>query len=168
MKFNFATVAKAFGAAAFVLIALAPRAAFAQAVDVCDQMASLSATGQVAGSTNGQFGYIGLGKVVTMTASLNTATAGTFRIVGDPAGAVTLAGPSPIPGTLTYVGTGTVPPGGVGVGFFVDTATGGTVNVNVTCAAPVTAVPATSHTSLLLMAALLLLAGGFAVHRRYR
>ena len=168
MKCHFGTTVRALGAAAFFLIALAPRAALAQAVDVCDQMASLSATGQVTGSTNGQFGYIGLGKVVTMAATRNTATAGTFRIVGDPAGAVTLAGPSPIPGTLTYVGTGTVPPGGVGVGFFIDTATGGTVNVNVTCAAPVTAVPATSQTSLLLMAALLLLAGGFAVHRRYR
>jgi hypothetical protein len=167
MKHVPAWAARTLGAAGVVVLALAPSAALAQAADVCSQMAGLSATGLVAGSTNGNFGYIGLGKTVTMTATLNTATAGTFRIVGDPSGTVTLAGPSPIPGTLTYIGTGTVPPGGVGVGFFIDTATGGTVNINVSCAL-VSPVPATSPMTLMLIAALLLLAGGFAARRRFR
>jgi hypothetical protein len=147
----------------FAFLALLPGLSFAQAIDVCSQMANLSATGVSAGGTNGNFGYIGQGETVTMTATRNTATGGTFRIVGDPAGAVTLAGPSPIPGTLTYLGTGAVPPGGVGVGYFIDTAVGGTVNIAVSCS--LQPVPTTSPQSLLVLAVLLLAAGGYAARR---
>jgi hypothetical protein len=146
-------------------LALVPGVSFAQAaVDVCSQMAGLSASGLVAGATNGDApGFIGQGETVTMSATRNTATGGTFRIVADPAGAVTLAGPSPIPGTLTYAGTGAVPPGGIGIGYFIDTAVGGTVNIAVSCS--VQPVPASSPPTLLVLALLLLTIGGFAARK---
>jgi hypothetical protein len=148
----------------FAFLALVPGVSFAQAaVDVCSQIPLLSATGLVAGATNGDFGFIGQGETVTMSATRNTATGGTFRIVGDPAGTVTLAGPSPIPGTLTYNGTGAVPPGGVGVGYFIDTAVGGTVNIAASCS--LQPVPATSPQTLLVLALLLLAAGGYAARK---
>jgi hypothetical protein len=166
-----AWAAKGFAAAGLVVLALAPSAAFAQPVNICGSMAGLSANGLAAGANNGQFGFIGAGQIVTMTATLNTATGGTFRIASNPTTPFTpnLAGPSPIPGTLTYIGTGAVPPGGQGVGYVIDTATGGTVNLVVTCAAiaaPIAAIPATSATTLMLMAGLLLALGSAFLYRR--
>ena len=167
-----ACAAKGFAAAGLVVLALAPSVAFAQAAaNVCGLMAGLSANGLAAGANLGQFGFIGAGQIVTMTATLNTATGGTFRIASNPTTPFTpnLAGPTSIPGTLTYIGTGAVPPGGLGVGYVVDTATGGTVNVVITCAAiaaPIAAVPATSTTTLMLMAGLLLALGSAFLYRR--
>jgi hypothetical protein len=168
-----AWAAKGFAAAGLVVLALAPSVAFAQAAaNVCGLMAGLSANGLAAGANLGQFGFIGAGQIVTMTATLNTASGGTFRIASNPTTPFTpdLAGPSPIPGTLTYIGTGAVPPGGQGVGYVIDTATGGTVNLVVTCAAiavPIAAaIPATSPTTLMLMAGLLLALGSAFLYRR--
>lgn len=132
--------------------------------DVCSELHSLSANGLVAGETNGDFGGLGAGEVVTMTATLGTATSGAFRIVGDPTGTNTLAGPSGIPGTLTFTSNGTLPGTSVGVGWFVDAANGGTVNIAVSCVA--TAIPTTSPSALLIMAACLALGGLVVLFRR--
>jgi hypothetical protein len=165
MTFVSALAAKACCAAALLFLTLWASPSFAQAPQfVCGQIASLTANGLVAGNTNGIFGILRAGETVTMAATLGTATAGTFRIVGDPAGAVTLAGPASIPGTLTYGGTGGFPPGAVGVGYFIDTATGGNVNIRASCAAG--AVPTTSQTTLMAMAALLLILGVGVLYRR--
>jgi hypothetical protein len=98
-----------------------------------------------------------------MSTTLGTATGGTFRIVGDPAGAVTLAGPSSIPGTLRWNGV-PLPPGSVGIGYFIDAATGGTVNLTASCA--VQQIPTLSQNMLALLAGVLLLVGGAAIVAR--
>jgi hypothetical protein len=160
-----ARAASACAAAGFAALVLAPSAGLAQVPPgYCTQIASLTANGLVAGATNGIVGTPPPGLGITMTASLGTATAGTFRIVGDPAGTVTYAGPKAIPGTLTYTTTGSLPPGAIGVGFFIDTATGGTVNITAACSA--VQVPTTSQNALIAMAALLLAIGTAVLYRR--
>jgi len=155
----------AYAAAAFVVLVVASGAVQAQVVpNFCAQIAALTATGLVAGATNGVTGTPPPGQQVTMSATLGTATAGTFRIVGDPPGTVTYAGPTAIPGTLNYTTTATLPPGAIGVGYLIDSATGGTVNLTASCAPA--QVPATSTSSLLAMAALLLLLGAARLYAR--
>jgi hypothetical protein len=95
-----------------------------------------------AGFTNGEFGSFAPGDLITISASLGTATTGTFRIVGDPSGAVTLGGPAGLPGVLTYAVTGPLPSGSAGIGYFIDTADGsGTISAS--CAADFTVSPLT-------------------------
>lgn len=151
--------------AAAALAALAPSPGLAQVPpNYCAQIASLSTTGLVAGATNGVTGTPPAGLHITMAATLGTATAGTFRIVGNPGGTVTYAGPSPIPGTLSYTTTGTLPPGAIGLGFLIDSATGGTVNITAQCDA--VQVPTTSQNALIALAALLLAIGTAVLYRR--
>ena len=161
-----ALAAKACCAAAVLVLTLGSNASFAQAAFVCGQISTLTANGVPAGFTNGIFSILRVGETVTIKATPGTATAGTFRIVGDPAGATTFAGPTTIPGTLVYNGTGSFPPGAGGVGYFIDTAIGGNVNIQATCDA--NAIPTTSQTALIAMAALMLLLGGGLLYRRRR
>ncbi len=136
--------------------------------DVCLLLPALSAAGRVTGNTNGDFGTLGAGQSVTMSATLGTATSGTFRIVGDPGGVNTLAGPSGIPGTLTFTSNGKLPGTSVGVGYFIDAANGGTVNITVTssCALSSVPIPTTSPSALLVMAACLALGGLIVLFQR--
>jgi hypothetical protein len=166
MKNVVRTAAGAIAAAGLVVLAFAPVQGFAQAPGFCAQIASLTASGLAAGATNGIVGIPPAGQQVTMTATLGTASAGTFRIVGDPAGTVTFAGPTAIPGTLGYATTGTLPAGAIGVGYFIDTAVGGTVNVTASCGA--IQVPTMSQWGLMLTSAILLALGGAALLRRRR
>jgi hypothetical protein len=137
------------------------------AVDVCSLMPGLSTGGLVTGNTNGDFGTLAAGESVTMTATLGTATGGTFRIVGDPSGTNTLAGPSGIPGSLTFTSNGTLPGTSVGVGYFIDSAVGGTVNISVTSVCGGSAnIPTTSQSNLLVLAALLAICGAAVLIRR--
>jgi hypothetical protein len=136
------------------------------AFDACSTIAALSANGLITGATNGQVGAtLASGETITMTTTLGTATGGTFRIVGDPAGAVTLAGPTSIPGTLRFNGV-PLPPAAVGIGYFIDAATGGTVNLTASCA--VQQVPTLSQNMLILLAGVLLLVGGTVIVARRR
>jgi LPXTG-motif cell wall-anchored protein len=96
---------------------------------------------------------------------LGTAIGGSFRIVGDPGGTITLAGPSAIPGTLRWNGT-PLPPGSLGIGYFIDTATGGTVNLTASCT--LQSIPSLSENMLMLLGGMLLLAGGAVVLARRR
>jgi hypothetical protein len=146
--------------------AWSPLAAPAAPVDVCRQLQSLSQTGLVASDTNGRIGTLAAGESVTMTATLGTASGGTFRIVGDPGGVNTLAGPSSIPGTLTFVSTGALPGSSIGVGYFIDTATGGTVNINVRSSCTAVQVPTTSSGALVLLVTLLSLSAAVALALR--
>jgi hypothetical protein len=132
--------------------------------DVCATIGSLSQTGLTTGSTNGIVGAtLAQGEIITMSTTLGTATGGTFRIVADSGGVNTLAGPSPIPGTLRFSGV-PLPPGSQGIGFFIDSATGGTVNLTASCA--LQSIPTLSENMLMALGALLLLAGAAVLVRR--
>lgn len=133
--------------------------------DVCGSIGGLSATGLVTGDTNGVVGAtLASGEIITMSTTLGTATGGTFRIVADSGGTMTLAGPSPIPGTLRFSG-GPLPAGAEGIGYFIDTATGGTVNLTASCA--LQSIPTMSDNMLIALAALVLAVGaGVLVRRR--
>lgn len=149
------------------IIAVAPAVLYAQVTsDVCLQLPALSANGLDTGDTNGDFGRLAAGESVTMTATLGTAASGTFRIVGDPVGTNTLAGPSGIPGTLTFTSTGTLPGTSVGVGWFIDAANGGTVNIAVSSSCIIPTIPTTSTSTLLIMAVCLALGGLIVLSRR--
>jgi hypothetical protein len=100
----------------------------------CDYMTYLSGTYN-SGENDGIPGPFNTGDVVIISVSLGSATSGTFRIVGDPAGSITLAGPQSIPGTLTYTVTGALPAGSSGIGVNIDSANG-TVNVTAACQGP--------------------------------
>lgn len=79
------------------------------------------------------------GEVYTVTISgIN----GTFRIVDDPTGAHTLAGPANMPGTLSYT-VPSIPQNLFGIGFYVDSGSG-TYSVTASCKpnAASTALPA--------------------------
>jgi hypothetical protein len=165
-------VARVMGSSLFGLVVGAVSfSVYAQGThDACAQIQGgfLNQTGLTAGSTNGiTGGTIGVGEIVTMTATLGTATGGTFRIVGDPAGTVTVAGPSPIPGTLKWSG-GPIPPPAIGIGYYIDTATGGTVNITASCS--LQQIPTLSENMLIVTAAGLLLLGVLviAARRRFR
>jgi hypothetical protein len=97
----------------------------------CDLVSLISGT-YGSGATDGILGAFAAGDTITIKVTLLTATSGAFRIVGNDAGSVTLAGPSSVPGTLTYTVTGSLPVGSIGVGFFIDAADG-TVSVEASC-----------------------------------
>lgn len=101
--------------------------------DTCAQFSLLSSTLTAApGITNGFFGVPQIGQTYTV-AVIGPGT-GTFRIVGDPAGAITYAGPTTVPGTLNFRVTAPPPAGAAGIGFFFD-AGAGTVTVGASCGA---------------------------------
>jgi len=151
---------------AFVLALLmaAPLAWGQQGQNSCQLMSSISGIASGAGATNGIGGTFANGDSVTITATLGTATAATFRIVGDPSGTVTLAGPAGVPATLTYTVT-VLPVGAIGIGYLIDTANG-TVNISASCTNVPIFVPTTSGGVLTAMA--LLLAASAALYLRRR
>ena len=132
---------------------------------VCSQFPALSATvTAAAGLTNGIIGVPGAGEVYTI--SVAGPGTGTFRIVGDPAGAVTYAGPANVPATLSYaVPSSTPPAGAVGVGYFF-TAGAGTVTITASCTPG--AIPSMGAWGRNLLGVLVLLGGlaGVAFMRR--
>ena len=99
----------------------------------CQNFSLLSGTvTAAAGLTSGIVGPVQVGE--TYQVSVAGPGTGTFRIVGDPAGAVTYAGPANVPASLSYtVNTATPPAGAVGVGYFF-TAGAGTVTITASCA----------------------------------
>jgi hypothetical protein len=123
------------------------------------------ATGLTTGSTNGEVATFNVGDYVTISAALGTATSGSFAIVSNATGTPVLSGPRSIPGTLNYLVTGPLPPGSIGIGYFIDSATGGTVNISATSCGPEPNVPTTSRVGLFAMALVLFLIGLVAVAR---
>lgn len=154
----------AFRLVAVLLAAVASGAALAQSA-ACLQIPQISGTASGAGATSGIPGVFSPGERVTISATLGTATAATYRIVGEPAGAVTLAGPANVPGSLSYTVTGPLPPPSIGIGWFLDT-TNGTVNITATCAlAPVEPVPTLSTYGLVATMLLLVAFAGWRTRR---
>ncbi|MBN1967162.1 MAG: hypothetical protein JW910_21085 [Anaerolineae bacterium] len=96
----------------------------------CSNYAMMSGTYDALMFTNGMFGPFEAGETYTISATLGTATAATIRLVGDPGGVVTLAGPAAVPVTFTYTMPETGQPGGIG--FYID-ATNGTVEIVAGC-----------------------------------
>ena len=98
----------------------------------CQNFSQISTTvTAAAGVTNGIVGPVQVGE--TYVVSVAGPGTGTFRIVGDPAGMVTYAGPANVPASLSYtVATATPPMGAVGVGYFF-TAGAGTVTITASC-----------------------------------
>jgi hypothetical protein len=91
----------------------------------------------VSGVTNGWVGTPTPGDVYRLEFTLGTGTNVTVRMVGNPAGTVTLAGPANVPVTFTYVVPKSgLPAGSVGIGFYFDSGNEGTVNVSASCAMP--------------------------------
>ena len=110
----------------------------------CGVLNAILAAGDIegVGGTNGQFGSFSHGDVITVTVGLAGASSASFRIVGDPSGLVTLAGPSTVPGTLTYTVTGSLPSGSGGIGYYIDSVNGQAVTVGGSCRDAPRTVPA--------------------------
>lgn len=128
-----------------------------QASALCAAFPAISRTITAgAGATNGQFGTPAVGE--TYTLSVSGPGTGVFRLVGDPAGAVTYAGPANVPASISYTVTNATPPvGAVGMGYYFDSGSG-SVTITATCAlAPV---PTTNTLGGALLGMLLVLCGG--------
>jgi len=123
------------------------------------------ATGLTTGSTDGLPATFSTGAFITISATLGTATAGSFSIVGNGSGSPVLSGPTAIPGTLSYLVTGPLPAGSIGIGYYIDSATGGTVNISATSCVQEVSLPATNRTGLFTLAFLLCLFGLVAVRK---
>lgn len=145
-------------------LGLAAQTALAQTP--CGAFSSISGVAAGAGATNGIPGTFTVGDTVQIGATFGTADAATFRIVGNSAGSVTLAGPLAVPGTLSYTVTGPLPAGSIGIGWFIDTANG-TVNIAASCS-NTTSVPTLSEWNVLLLVLALLTAGWVIIGRRTR
>jgi hypothetical protein len=152
-------------ALALTLMLFAPLGWGQPAPSACQQISSLSGTAPGAGSTNGVVGVFAPGDTVTITATLGTATAATFRIVGNSTGSPGLAGPAAVPATLTYTVTGPLPAGSIGIGYFIDTADGSVV-IAASCVNVPIVIPTTSNGVLAAIA--LLLAASTALYLRRR
>lgn len=113
--------------------------------------------------TNGIFGTPQAGERFRFTFS--GAGSGSFRIVGDPGGVVTLAGPTAAPGTLVYTAGTTFPSNAVGVGFFFDSGQG-IVTLSASCLANARPAPALGAPALALLGGLIALAGACLARRR--
>jgi hypothetical protein len=116
-------------------------------------------------SNIGVGGTFAPGDLITVNAGLAGATAGTFRIVADPAGVVTLAGPANAPGTLSYLVTGPLPAGAIGIGVRIDTVNGQALTIGGSCTDAPRNVPTANGYAVLFGALLLMLSGivfGFA------
>lgn len=136
--------------------------------DSCANYGILEGSVTGPGSTSGQFGIFTAPDSFIFTAT--GSGTGTWRIVGDPGGAQTLAAGGTFPGELAY----SVPEGETieGVGFYVDTYTGEVDTITGVCVGGAPAVmpanipvPSLSLWSKMLMVMLLGLVG-FAVFRR--
>jgi hypothetical protein len=169
---GFAAVAALAGASALLPVGAASAAwerapgGLAASTD-CQAISSISGTYPGTGATNGQVGTFAPGDFVTISATLGTATTATYRIVDNASGAPssTLAGPSGVPGSLSYTVTGPLPAGSIGIGFFIDSANG-TVNIAASCSGAVGVVPTLSQWNLVALAVLAALAGLGALRLR--
>ncbi len=120
-------------------------------------------------SVLGQNGTFAVGDRITLTATLPVGTtAGAFRIVGDPGGVVTLAGPANAPATLVYSVTGPLPAGSVGIGVRIDAVTGQSVTIQGSCVNVPATVPAWSLLSAVTTGGAVALIGLMAGFRRSR
>jgi len=136
------------------------------ASDVCLNFSTLSGDYEVgAGATNGTYGTPLPGE--RFTVSFSGSGTGSFRVVGDPSGTVTLAGPANAPGTLTYIAGGSAMSGAVGVGFYFDSGSG-TLTLQASCSGTTHPAPALGTRALTLLGALLALAGAVSVRRSRR
>lgn len=136
-----------------------------QGVDVCTSFPLISGTiVAAAGATAGIVGLPGVGEIYQI--SVTGPGTGTFRIVGDAAGAVTYAGPANVPATLSYtVTSSTLPVGAIGVGYFFSAGAG---NVTIAASCSRAAVPGLGAWGSGLLGLLVALGGlaGVALVRR--
>lgn len=126
---------------------------------VCTSFATLSTTTTAgANLTNGNFGTPEPGE--TYLLSVSGPGTGSFRMVGDPGGTVTYAGPAAVPGTISYTVTNPTPPvGASGIGFYFDSGAG-TVTITASCSAiPLAPTPTISVWGMAILALLLALGG---------
>lgn len=126
----------------------------------CQAISSISGSYTGTGATNGHIGTFAPGDFVTISATLGTATAASYRIVDNSTGSPTstLAGPSGVPGSLSYTVTGPLPAGAIGIGFYIDSANG-SVNIAASCGGAAGPVPTLSQWNLVVLALLTALAG---------
>ncbi|MBX3080121.1 MAG: hypothetical protein KF716_00715 [Anaerolineae bacterium] len=106
----------------------------AQAISsACSFYGAIGGPVTVAGDTNGNFGPFEAGETYTFTMTANAGSSITWRVVADPGGATTLAGPVVTTGTstLTYTMPASGQPGGIG--FYVDAVTGTGGSVATSC-----------------------------------
>ena len=132
---------------------------------VCANYSQLSGTYHQNGP-NGN-GPLPVGAVITVTATLGTATSATFEIINI--NAVPVAGPASVPGTLTHTVTSAESTNGIG--FDIPSATpadGGTVNIAASCSIPTATAPALSPFGLFVWGLLLLGLGGILARRKLR
>jgi len=134
---------------------------------ICANFSSISGDIEVTpGKTYGYYGTPQPGEKFTF--SFSGSGTGSFRIVGDPAGSVTLAGPATAPGSLSYTASNPLPSGTVGVGFYFDSGSG-SLSVQASCTSPSTRpAPAIGARGLVLLGALLALAGIAFSRRKWR
>ena len=136
------------------------------ASQTCASFSLISETFDVsAGITNGIPVLPQAGEVFTI--SVSGPGTGSFRIVGDPAGTVTFAGPTSVPGTLNYTASTPFPNGTVGVGYYFDSGSG-TVTLTATCRAVPTQAPTLGTWGLLALGAILAFAGAIPASRWLR
>ena len=136
------------------------------ASQACASFSLISETFDVsAGITNGIPVLPQSGEVFTI--SVSGPGTGSFRIVGDSGGTVTFAGPTSVPGTLTYVANAPFPTGTIGVGYFFDSGAG-TVTLTATCRAVPTQAPTLGNWGLLALGAILAFAGAIPASRWLR
>ncbi|MBS0438248.1 MAG: hypothetical protein JSS33_02455 [Proteobacteria bacterium] len=141
----------------------APKPSATTASTVCTNFSGISFTGAVApGATNGMVGTPQVGEIYTITVS--GPGTGSFRIVGDAAGALTYAGPASVPGALSYAITASTTLS-QGVGYYFDSGSG-TVTLTAACVATA-ATPALGAWGIVGLASLLALLGlGFGQYKR--
>jgi len=154
---------------ALAMLALAPAVALAQdagwaargaASGPCQSFFQLSGTvTAAAGLTAGIIGPVQVGETYQLTVS--GPGSGTFRIVGEPTGAVTYAGPANVPASLGYTVVNATPPAGaIGVGYLFN-AGAGTVTISASCTRG--GIPSLDAWSRTLLGLLLALCGVLAI-----
>ncbi len=85
------------------------------------------------GQVKGSFGPF-VGGVFTFTfTEVDPDVGATVRLVADPAGATTLAGPTSVPGTLSFTMPADVGSQPTGLGFYFDSGNEGSVNIAISC-----------------------------------
>ncbi len=155
-------------AASAALLVMFASVAWAQpAGNACQNMSLISGTATTTGDTNGIPGVFFPGDTITISGALGTATAASFHIAGNSTGIPILAGPANAPVTLTYTVPGSgLPPGSIGVGWYVDS-TNGTLVITASCVnVPPAPVPTMSSWGLAVLA--LMLAGSTLLYLRRR
>lgn len=94
---------------------------------------------------------------------------GSFRIVGDSGGVITYAGPTSVPGSLSFTVTTPPSPSAEGVGYYFDSGAGSVTLVASCTAAAAAATPAIGMWGMIALCLLLALVGmGFVSTKRIR